>query len=353
MKPKVYPFTAIKGQDPMKEALILNLVNPAIGGVLIRGEKGTAKTTAVRGISGILPGRKVVEIPMNATEDRVAGTIDLEYMLKNKKERFEPGLLKEADGQILYVDEINLLEDHIVNLLLDAAATGVNTVEREGISVSHPSRFVLIGTMNPEEGRLRPQLLDRFGMVVDITGEKDPEVRVAIIKDRMAFEKDPAAFLRKYAKSQRELKEKILLAQEILDEVSISDELLLKAAEISIALGVQGHRADLSMIKTARTLAAFRGERTVNADDLKKAAAYVLPHRMRRSPLEKGEMNPAVLEELFRENASQNSINEQTKRKQNRENQIGETRCTEKQCRATRNREKQKAGEASGISDAG
>ncbi|MBQ9062966.1 MAG: AAA family ATPase [Eubacterium sp.] len=353
MKPKVYPFTAIKGQDPMKEALILNLVNPAIGGVLIRGEKGTAKTTAVRGISGILPGRKVVEIPMNATEDRVAGTIDLEYMLKNKKERFEPGLLKEADGQILYVDEINLLEDHIVNLLLDAAATGVNTVEREGISVSHPSRFVLIGTMNPEEGRLRPQLLDRFGMVVDITGEKDPEVRVAIIKDRMAFEKDPAAFLRKYAKSQRELKEKILLAQEMLDEVSLPDELLLKAAEISIALGVQGHRADLSMIKTAMTLAAFRGERTVNADDLKKAAFYVLPHRMRRSPLEKGEMDPAVLEGLFRENASQNSINEQTKRKQNRENQIGETRCTEKQCRATRNREKQKAGEASGISDAG
>ena len=299
MKNKVFPFTGIPGQERMKEALILNLINPSIGGVLIRGEKGTAKTTAVRGLAEVFAPLKVVELPMNATEDRVAGTLDLEHMLSTGEQKFEPGLLMEADGQILYVDEINLLEDHIVNLLLDAAATGTNTVEREGISVTHSSRFVLVGTMNPEEGSLRPQLLDRFGMVVDVEGEKDPALRVEIMERRLAYEKDPEKFCRKYARSRNELKKRILLAKENLDQVTISKELLLQAAEICIQLGVQGHRADITMIKTAKTLAAYHGNPAVTEEELKSAAAYVLPHRMRRSPLEQGKLDEKVLEDLF------------------------------------------------------
>ena len=314
-KQAVFPFTAIPGQERMKEALVLNLINPSIGGVLIRGEKGTAKTTAVRGLAEVLPPLRVVELPMNATEDRVAGTLDLEHMLATGEQRFEPGLLKEADGQILYVDEVNLLEDHIVNLLLDAAATGVNTVEREGVSVSHPARFVLIGTMNPEEGSLRPQLLDRFGMVVDVAGEKDPALRVEIMERRLAFEADPVKFCRKYARSRNELKARILTARENLDKVKISKPLLLQAAEVCVALGVQGHRADITMIKTAKTLAALRGDAAVTEEDLKSAASYVLPHRMRRSPLEQGQMDSAALDEAF-DKASEASAKENQPKKQ-------------------------------------
>ena len=178
----VYPFTAIVGQEKMKEAIVLNLINPALGGVLIRGQKGTAKTTVVRAIPNLMRKLKIVEIPANATEDRVAGTINIEAALKDGEKKFEPGLLKEADGNILYVDEVNLLDDHIVDLLLDAAATGRNTVEREGISCTHASKFILIGSMNPEEGNLRPQLLDRFGMVVDVTAEEDVDKRIGLSK---------------------------------------------------------------------------------------------------------------------------------------------------------------------------
>lgn len=188
---KIYPFSAIVGQEQMKTALILNVVNPRLGGVLIRGEKGTAKSTAVRALAEVLPDTRVVDLPVSATEDRVAGTLDIEYALQHGEKRFEPGILAQADQNILYVDEVNLLDDHIVDILLDSAAMGVNTVEREGISYSHPARFTLVGTMNPEEGDLRPQLLDRFGLVVEVAGEEDVNNRVEVIRRRLDFEADP------------------------------------------------------------------------------------------------------------------------------------------------------------------
>jgi len=298
-KKKQFPFMAILGQDRMKEALVLNLVNPSLGGVLIRGQKGTAKSTAVRALSDLLPSAKVVELPMNATEDRVAGTLDVEYAIKTGEKKFEPGILAQADKHILYVDEINLLDDHIVDLLLDAAAMGTNTVEREGISYSHPARFSLVGTMNPEEGNLRPQLLDRFGLVVDVAGETDAEIRAEIIENRLAYEENPQKFCRKYSKKQKELAEQIKAAKALLPNVAVSHEIILQAAEIGIAMETEGHRADISMIKTARTLAALDGRTEAIQADLKKAAIYTLPHRMRKNPLEEGNMNMQVLEEIL------------------------------------------------------
>lgn len=302
-KTYVYPFTAIVGQNAMKEGIILNLVDPSIGGVLIRGQKGTAKTTAVRAVPDLVRGMRVVELPMNATEDRVAGTLDFETAVKTGEKKFEPGILYEADGAILYADEINLLDDHIVDLLLDAAATGRNTVEREGISYSHPSRFILVGTMNPEEGSLRPQLLDRFGLVADIEGEQGLEDRIKIIENRLAFEKDPAKFLRRYSRKQRELERKITAARAMLPEVTVSSDMLRLAAEIGLVYGTQGHRADICMIKAAKAEAALGGRTEVTKEDLRKAAELVLPHRMRRDPLESGRMDPAPLEEAFSKDA--------------------------------------------------
>lgn len=294
-----YPFTAIVGQPKMKEAIILNLINPALGGVLIRGQKGTAKTTAVRAIPDLMKQMRVVEIPANATEDRVAGSIDIESALKDGEKKFEPGLLSEADGNILYVDEINLLDDHIVDLLLDAAATGQNTVEREGVSYTHSARFVLIGSMNPEEGSLRPQLLDRFGMVVDVKAEEDVDLRVRIIENRLAYEQNPSEFAAKYDKKQKDLCASIEKAQKLLPEVRAGRDLLRLSAEICIAYGTDGHRADIGMIMAARTIAAMEGRKRVSRDDLKRAAMYVLPHRMRKQPLDNGEMDPAPLEEIL------------------------------------------------------
>lgn len=294
-----YPFTAIVGQELMKEAILINLVNPSAGGVLIRGQKGTAKTTAVRAIPGLMKDCRGVEIPANATEDRVAGTIDIEAALKDGEKQFQPGLLKEADGNILYVDEINLLDDHIVDLLLDAAATGRNTVEREGISCTHSARFVLIGSMNPEEGNLRPQLLDRFGMVVDVEAETDVDKRVQIIENRMAYEKNPGYFCRKYKESQEELFERIRSAREFLPAVRVPKELLRLAAQICVAYGTDGHRADIGMIRTAQTIAALEGRKKASREDLERAARYVLPHRMRKNPLEDGQMDPQVMEEIL------------------------------------------------------
>lgn len=298
---KQFPFTAILGQERMKEALVLNLVDPSIGGVLIRGQKGTAKTTAVRGLSDVMAPLKVVELPVGATEDRVAGTLDVEYALKTGEKKFEPGILAQADKQILYVDEINLLDDHIVDLLLDAAATGVNTVEREGISCSHPARFILVGTMNPEEGSLRPQLLDRFGMVVDVAGVTDPEVRARIIEDRLAYEEDPQKFCRGHAKAAKTLAADIKAAKKRLPGVAVSHDLMLLAAQIGIGLGTEGHRSDISMIKAARAAAALRGGEEVSREDLKKAALYTLPHRMRKGPLDMGQLNEAKLDEILAE----------------------------------------------------
>lgn len=294
-----YPFTALIGQEQMKEALILNLIDPSLGGVLIRGQKGTAKTTAVRAVPDLMKGIKIVEIPANATEDRVAGTIDIETALKEGEKRFEPGLLKEADGNILYVDEVNLLDDHIVDLLLDAAATGRNTVEREGISYTHSAKFVLLGSMNPEEGSLRPQLLDRFGMVVDVTAEEDMENRVKIIENRLSYEKNPQVFRRRYAKKQKALRDQIANARELLPGVKIGKDLLRLSAEICIAYGTEGHRADIGIVKAARAIAAMEGRRKAERKDLARAAHYVLPHRMRKNPLDHGEMNEEILERIL------------------------------------------------------
>ena len=229
----------------------------------------------------------------------MAGTIDVEAALKNGEKKFEPGLLAEADGNILYVDEINLLDDHIVDLLLDAAATGMNTVEREGISYSHTSKFVMIGSMNPEEGNLRPQLLNRFGMVVDVQAETDVDRRVEIIEKRLSYEKNPQSFCRKYAGAQKELREMICAARELLPEVKVGKEFLRLSAEICIECGTDGHRADIGMIKTARTLAALSGRKKVQREDIEKAAYYVLPHRMRKNPLDSGNLDQNAIEQIL------------------------------------------------------
>jgi len=289
----LYPFTAIVGQDEMKLALLLNAINPSIGGVLIEGEKGTAKSTAVRALPSLLPpmetgadAMSVVELPINATEDRVVGSINLEKALQEGVKAFEPGILYAAHQNILYVDEVNLLDDHIVDILLDVAAMGVNTVEREGISHSHPSRFILVGTMNPEEGDLRPQLLDRFGLSVMVYGEQDPAQRMEVIKRRLAFGDAPEAFITSYEESERALHERLLQARKLLPTIIPSDDSLLKLASISIGVGVDGHRSDITMMHTARAHAAFHGRSQIIDDDIKVAARLTLKHRMRRLPFE-------------------------------------------------------------------
>ena len=289
----LYPFTAIVGQDEMKLALLLNAINPSIGGVLIEGEKGTAKSTAVRALPSLLPSMEtgasamsVVELPINATEDRVVGSINLEKALQEGVKAFEPGILHAAHQNILYVDEVNLLDDHIVDILLDVAAMGVNTVEREGVSHSHPSRFILVGTMNPEEGDLRPQLLDRFGLSVIVYGEQDPAQRMEVIKRRLAFGDAPEAFIASYEESEQALHERLLQARKLLPTIIPSDDSLLKIASISIGVGVDGHRSDITMMHTARAHAAFHGRSQIVDDDIKVAARLTLKHRMRRLPFE-------------------------------------------------------------------
>ncbi|MDU4960759.1 MAG: ATP-binding protein [Sporomusaceae bacterium] len=336
MRTGVYPFTAIVGQEDMKLALVLNVINPALGGVLIKGEKGTAKSTAVRALADLLPAMRivqdcpfgcdpddvnhlcgdclerqerretvlaakmrVVELPVSATEDRVVGTLDIEHAIKAGEKKFEPGLLAQANRNILYVDEINLLDDHVVDVLLDAAAMGVNTVEREGVSFSHPARFVLVGTMNPEEGDIRPQLLDRFGLSVTVSGEHEPQQRVEVIKRRLAYELDADAFAAQYRQEQQQLADAILTARQLLPQVAVDDDLLLLVASLSIKLAVDGHRADITVIKTALTLAAFAGRTTVTAGDIKKAARLALPHRMRRRPFEEGVLDFDEIEAVF------------------------------------------------------
>lgn len=336
----IYPFTAIVGQEDMKLALILNVINPALGGVLIKGEKGTAKSTAVRALADLLPSREVVhgcsfhcnpkdnshlcdhcskiltsgeilhtevqkmgviELPVSATEDRVVGTLDIEYAIKHGEKKFEPGILAAANRNILYVDEINLLDDHVVDVLLDAAAMGINTVEREGVSYSHPAKFVLVGTMNPEEGDIRPQLLDRFGLSVIVTGENNPAQRVEVVKRRLAYEDNADTFAENYKEAQEELANKITKAVTLLPSVTISDNLLELIAKLAIEIGVDGHRADITVIKTALTLAAFNERSAVDITDLKLAARLALPHRMRRRPFEEGSLDWNKLEQFFDE----------------------------------------------------
>jgi len=325
----VYPFVAIVGQEEMKLALILNLVNPTLSGVLIRGEKGTAKSTAVRALAEILPEIRVVkdcpfqlapeddtalcrdcfrtecrekrllqqgveavdrrisvvELPVGATEDRVVGTLDLEHALQKGEKRVEPGLLAAVHRGILYVDEVNLLDDHLVDVLLDSAAMGVNTIEREGVSFSHPAHFVLVGTMNPEEGELRPQLLDRFGLCVRVEGIADRDARVQVMQRRVAFDEDPVRFGQGWKEESRTLVAQIEAARVRYSKVEIGVDRLYTIADYCLDVGVDGHRGDIIMMKAAKALAAFRGRVEVNGEDIAAAAELALPHRVRRQPL--------------------------------------------------------------------
>ena len=325
---RLYPFVAIVGQEKMKRALIFNIINPTLSGVLIRGEKGTGKSTAVRALAHILPKiqvvkdcpfnlekedpqgvcaecpRKecssvvlsggepekvwreirVVELPVGATEDRVVGTLDLEHALKKGEKRIEPGLLAAAHRGILYVDEVNLLDDHVVDVLLDSAAMGVNTIEREGVSFSHPAKFTLVGTMNPEEGELRPQLLDRFGLCVHVEGLREEKLRVEIMKRRMAFEEYPEAFASEWSSASDELVRRIEAAKTLYPNVKVKEKILSEIAELCIKAGVDGHRADIVILKAAKTNSAYEGRLEVTERDVEIAAEFALPHRLRTQP---------------------------------------------------------------------
>ena len=290
MKP--YPFSAIVGHDQLRLALLLCAVRPEIGGALIRGEKGTAKSTAVRGLAALLSAATgnadagLVEMPLGATEDRVIGSLDLQRVLRDGEHAFSPGLLARAHGGVLYVDEVNLLHDHLVDVLLDAAAMGRVHIERDGISHSHDARFVLIGTMNPEEGELRPQLLDRFGLTVDVHASRDVDVRVQVIRQRMAYEADPDAFAERYAEADAELAGRIAAARALVDDVVLPDNELRRIAALCAAFDVDGMRADLVVARTAAAHAAWRGANAVEEQDIRVAAELALPHRRRRDPFD-------------------------------------------------------------------
>lgn len=290
MKP--YPFSAIVGHEQLRLALLLCAVRPEIGGALIRGEKGTAKSTAVRGLAALLSaatgsdGAGLVEMPLGATEDRVVGSLDLQRVLRDGEHAFAPGLLARAHGGVLYVDEVNLLHDHLVDILLDAAAMGRVHVERDGISHTHEARFVLIGTMNPEEGELRPQLLDQFGLTVDVQASRDVDVRVEVIRQRMAYEADPDAFAQRYADADAELARRIAAARAVVDDVVLPDNELRRIAALCAAFDVDGMRADLVVARTATAHAAWRGAHTVAEQDIRVAAELALPHRRRRDPFD-------------------------------------------------------------------
>lgn len=316
----------------MKKALLLNAINPKIGGVLIRGEKGTAKSTAVRALAHLLPEQEVVdgcifgcdpkdpihfcsdckeksginikkgqmrfiELPVSSTEDKVIGSLDIEYALKYGERKFEPGVLARANRNILYVDEVNLLNDHIIDVLFDAAAMGVNIIEREGVSYEHPSSFILIGTMNPEEGDLRPQFLDRFGLCVDIEGIKDCNTRVEVIRRRYLYDSNPELFESEWKFQEQEIREKILTAKKIFPSVSISEEMIHLIAQICIDMAVDGHRADIIMLKTAKTISAFHGRTETTEDDVREAAELVLNHRMHSHPMSDQQMDKDKIDE--------------------------------------------------------
>ncbi len=283
MKP--FPFSAIVGHDQLRLALLLCAVRPEIGGALIRGEKGTAKSTAVRGLAALLSAG-LVEMPLGATEDRVIGSLDLQRVLRDGEHAFSPGLLARAHGGVLYVDEVNLLHDHLVDVLLDAAAMGRVHIERDGISHTHEARFVLIGTMNPEEGELRPQLLDRFGLTVDVHASRDVDVRVQVIRQRMAYEADPDAFAARYADADADLARRIATARALVDDVVLPDHELRRIAALCAAFDVDGMRADLVVARTAVAHAAWRGAHTVEEQDIRVAAELALPHRRRRDPFD-------------------------------------------------------------------
>jgi magnesium chelatase subunit I len=307
-----FPFAAIIGQEEMKLALQLNIIDPKIGGVMIMGDRGTGKSTTIRALTDLLPDISIikndpfntdpnflnleyeiekikipmVELPLGATEDRVCGSINLKEILSGGKNSFEPGLLARANRGILYVDEINLLDDHLVDILLDSAASGWNTVEREGISIKHPAKFILIGSGNPEEGELRPQLLDRFGMHAEIHTIQDPELRVKIVEERMSFDQFPEIWLEKYKTQQFEIQKKILQAQSIIRQVTIKREYQLKISEICSSLEIEGLRGDLVTTRAAKALAAFENRLEVTVSDIQKIITLCLRHRLRKDPME-------------------------------------------------------------------
>lgn len=304
-----YPFSAVVGQDRLKLALILSAVAPGIGGVLIRGEKGTAKSTIVRGLGRLLGGGAVVELPIGATEDRVIGSLDLTGVLRDGRADFTPGLLARADGGVLYIDEVNLLADHLVDVLLDAAASGRVTIERDGISHTQAADFVLVGTMNPEEGELRPQLLDRFGLAVDVSAGRDIDERVAIVSSRMAFDADPAAFVADHAAAERDLADRIAYAREAVAAVRIPTAELRRIAGICAALEVDGLRGDIVVARTAAAHAAWRaaqspadnaaGAPVVTEDDIRVAVELALPHRRRRNPFDESGFDSDQLDDAM------------------------------------------------------
>lgn len=280
----LFPFTAIVGQSRLRLALVLVAIQPKIGGVLIRGEKGTAKSTVVRSLAALLPGGRLRTLALNATEDRLIGGLDLDATLASGPPRFQPGLLTACDGGICYVDEVNLLDDHLANLVLDAAASGVVVVEREGFSVIQPAAFSLVGTMNPEEGGLGPQLLDRFGLCVDVVAEQDLENRAEILARRLAYDASPAEFIAAYAPQEKELARRLLLAREAADEVTVPGKIRREIAERCRHAFVGGHRADLAMTSAAKAHAAWQGHTTVSDEDLDVVAELALVHRRRVRP---------------------------------------------------------------------
>ena len=335
MRP-IYPFTAIVGQERMKRSLVLNAVDQRIGGVLIRGERGTGKSTAARAMAALLPEIEVfvdspfnddpsapltwsdwvkeckaqgmelmvvkrrirfIDLPVSATEDRVVGTLDIEAAIQKGERHFEPGVLASANRGLLYIDEVNLLDDHVVDLLLDSAAMGVNVVEREGISFAHPARFILVGTMNPEEGDLRPQLLDRFALSAEIYGIREARERVLIMERNLAFEADPELFRQQWLPKEEELSRRIEQASTLVNKVTYSSRDLLSIAALTSSLNVEGHRADLVILKTARAQAAFEGRTAITERDIALAAELALPHRIRQGPLQQSAVSQEELQE--------------------------------------------------------
>ena len=322
--PLPFPFSAIVGQEEMKLALLIAAVEPAIGGVMVFGDRGTGKSTAVRALAALLPPMEavigcpyhcapddpseacqtsltklgdakkktqkvpvpVVDLPLGATEDRVVGALDLEKALAQGIKAFEPGLLARANRGFLYVDEVNLLEDHLVDLLIDVAASGENVVEREGLSIRHPARFVLIGSGNPEEGELRPQLLDRFGLSVEVSTPTDLALRISVVRRRDAFERDRAAFISEWQKEDDKVRRRIVAARKRLDTVTVPDAVLERAASLCLSLGTDGLRGELTLMRAARALAALDGDATVGDRHLRRIAAPSLRHRLRRNPLD-------------------------------------------------------------------
>lgn len=297
----LFPFSAVVGQDQLRLALILTAISPRIGGVVIRGEKGTAKTTTVRAFAALLGDAPLVNLPIGATEDRVVGSLDMETVLTTGKAKFRPGLLSQAHGGVLYVDEVNLLADHLVDALLDAAATGQVTVERDGISHTAPARFVLVGTMNPEEGELRPQLLDRFGLSVDVAASKDVQIRAEIMRRRLDFESDPIDFAQRWHALDENTSQAIKSAQERVDSIVLSDTNLARIAHICASFDVDGMRADLVIARTAIAHAAWRGDSLVTDEDIKVAAELALPHRRRRDPFDEPGLDQDQLDEVMDE----------------------------------------------------